>query len=277
VLTLIFNIATPIAEFILSFILKCLRKCWDTRCYRVPTSSQTRGEYLGLYIDDIFPVGERYAYLVATFFVTFSFSGVLPILVPVSAVAFLLLYFSDKLLVFKFYQTPKNYTPHLHQFLVNVLVFSLVSHFALTAYFLTEPTLVAQSSSVTSAAISGNGRINAIITTVYVYPYLGLLVLIIVYFVIHIFCGSLFAFLQNCFCQKKDDILAREQSYIKQEINFWKTLSKLQLDSLSQLSQYSLERYRLKQQGDINALISRPETNELAGTAYPVTIAAQIL
>jgi hypothetical protein len=42
ILTLIFNIATPIAEFILSFILKCFRKCWDTRCYRVTTSSTTK-------------------------------------------------------------------------------------------------------------------------------------------------------------------------------------------------------------------------------------------
>jgi hypothetical protein len=38
VLTMIFNIATPIAEFFLSFISKCFKKCWDTRCFRAPTS-----------------------------------------------------------------------------------------------------------------------------------------------------------------------------------------------------------------------------------------------
>lgn len=228
-LTLIFNIATPIAEFFLSFILKCFRKCWDTRCYRVPTSSKTKSEYLGLYVDDIFPIGERYAYLIATFFVTFSFSGVLPILIPIVVISLFLLYFCDKLLLFKFYQTPKNYTTNLHNFFINVLIFSLISHFALTTYFLTEPTLIASDSSVTSKTISNNTRINAIITTVYVYPYLGLLALVIIFIVFNAFCGSLFTFLRNCCSNTEGSILKRVDSYIKQEINFWKTLSKLQL------------------------------------------------
>jgi hypothetical protein len=38
ILTMIFNIATPIAEFLLAMIGKCLKKCWDSRCGRVPTS-----------------------------------------------------------------------------------------------------------------------------------------------------------------------------------------------------------------------------------------------
>ena len=261
ILTLIFNIATPIAEFFLSFILQCFRKCWDTRCYRVPTSSKTKSEYLDLYIDDIFPIGERYAYLIATFFVTFSFSGVIPILVPIAAISLFLLYFSDKLLLFKFYQTPKNYTTNLHSFFINVLIFCLVSHFALTTYFLTEPTLIASDSSVTSRTISNNTRINAMITTVYIYPYLGLLALVIIFIVLNVFCGSLLTFLRNCCSDTAGSVLKRVDSYIKQEINFWKTLSKLQLEILSRISYYSLERYKLKQQGDINAIIARAERN----------------
>jgi hypothetical protein len=38
ILTMIFNIATPIAEFFLSFMTKCFKKCWDTKCYRKVTS-----------------------------------------------------------------------------------------------------------------------------------------------------------------------------------------------------------------------------------------------
>jgi hypothetical protein len=38
ILTMIFNIATPIAEFFLSFMAKCFKKCWDTKCYSRVTS-----------------------------------------------------------------------------------------------------------------------------------------------------------------------------------------------------------------------------------------------
>lgn len=146
---------------------------------------------------------------------TFSFSGVLPILIPIAAISFFLLYFSDKLLIFKFYQTPKNYTTNLHNFLINVLLFCLISHFALTAYFLTEPTLIASDSSVTSKTITTNTRINAMITTVYVYPYLGLLALLIIFILLNAFCGSLLTFFRNC-CSKGDgSVLARVESYIK--------------------------------------------------------------
>lgn len=193
VLTMIFNIATPIAEFIISFILKCLRKCWDTKCFQFSTTSKTKSEYLELYNDDIFPIGERYAYLIATFFITFSFSGVIPILIPISLISFVLLYFSDKLLIFKFYQTPKNFTPTIHKILLNVLIISLISHMALTSYFLTEPTLIASNSNISSppATLIKNARVNSMITTIYIYPYLGLLALIIGYFALDIFCGSL--------------------------------------------------------------------------------------
>jgi hypothetical protein len=51
-------------------------------------------------------------------------------------ISLLLLYLSDKILMFKFYQTPINYTQTLHKILINVLIISIVSHYSLTAYFL---------------------------------------------------------------------------------------------------------------------------------------------
>ncbi len=96
-----------------------------------------------MYSNDIFPIGERYAYLISTFFITFSFCGVIPILVPVCCLTLFLLYTTDKILIFKFYQKPMNYTQNLHKIFHNVLIISLLSHFALTSYFLTEPSLIA--------------------------------------------------------------------------------------------------------------------------------------
>lgn len=42
ILTMIFNIATPIAEFIITVIKKGIKKCFDTRCKSVPTSRKTK-------------------------------------------------------------------------------------------------------------------------------------------------------------------------------------------------------------------------------------------
>lgn len=38
ILTMVFNILTPLFELILTCLLKGLRKCWDKRCCSVPTS-----------------------------------------------------------------------------------------------------------------------------------------------------------------------------------------------------------------------------------------------
>ena len=137
IFTMIFNIAFPIIELLFACLFKCLKKCWDTRCCRKPTSRETKSEYLALYQDDKFPIGERYAYLMSTFFISMSFCGVFPILVPVTAVSLFLLYFADKILLFKVYQIPLSYTTALHKALIVILYLSLLSHFGLTAFFFT--------------------------------------------------------------------------------------------------------------------------------------------
>jgi len=56
ILTMIFNIMTPIAELILSWLLKIAKKCWDKRCFTVPTSKETKMQFIKLYDDDKFPI-----------------------------------------------------------------------------------------------------------------------------------------------------------------------------------------------------------------------------
>ena len=72
----------------------------------------------------------------ATFFISMVFSGVIPALVPITLVSFVLLYLTDKALLFKYYQTPIQYTQKLHKSFLNVLYVALTAHFALTAFFL---------------------------------------------------------------------------------------------------------------------------------------------
>jgi hypothetical protein len=96
--------------------------------------------------------------------------------------------------------------------------------------------MIAANSAVTSLSVASNSRINAIITTVYIYPYLGLLALFLAYFTLDIFCGSLKTTLQNCFCKRDEDVLRGHLSLMIQEITLWNTLSKLQLENLLKVS-----------------------------------------
>lgn len=156
ILTMIFNIAFPIIELLLVSVVKGLKKCWDTRCCRVPTSCESKKQFISLYSEDIFPIGERYAYLIATFIVSLAFCGVIPILIPVTFISVFLLYFADKVLLFKIYQIPINYTSSLHKVLSKVLLFGVLLHLAFTAYLLSEPSLIVDSVKVNSLFSTGS-------------------------------------------------------------------------------------------------------------------------
>lgn len=136
ILTMIFNISFPIIELIMATIVKCLKRCWDRKCCCRKTSCKTKNEYVELFSSDIYPIEERYAFLISVFLITLAFSCIIPILYLVCAISLMLLYFSDRVLVFKVYQTPVNYGASLHKLINQVIYIGLVAHFALTAFFL---------------------------------------------------------------------------------------------------------------------------------------------
>lgn len=111
ILTMIFNITFPIIELLLANFLKCMKRCWDTKLYCRKTSCKTKNEYISLYSNDIYPLEERYAFLISVIIITLAFSCVIPLLYIICAISFMLLYFADRLLVFKAYQIPPNYGP----------------------------------------------------------------------------------------------------------------------------------------------------------------------
>lgn len=110
----------------------------------------------------------------STFVITICFSGVIPLLNIVSAMSFFILYFSDKILLFKFYQTPINYTQTLHRVLAKVIVLALLGHFVITSFCLSESTISLSNLSLLQGVYSfnsGNKRLNTIFTTPHIIPY----------------------------------------------------------------------------------------------------------
>lgn len=139
IMTMIFNISFPIIELVMTSLIKCLKTCWDRKFCLRKTSCKTKNEYIQLFSSDIYPIEERYACLISIFLITLAFSCIIPILNLICSISLILLYFSDRVLIFKIYQTPVNYGSELHKLLTKVIYFGLTAHFALTALFLSEP------------------------------------------------------------------------------------------------------------------------------------------
>lgn len=89
-----------------------------------------------LFNNDVYPIEERYAFLIAIFMVTLVFACIIPILWVVCAISVYLLYLIDKMLIFKLYQTPINYNADLHNLLVKSLFVGITAHMGLSALFL---------------------------------------------------------------------------------------------------------------------------------------------
>lgn len=121
----------------------------------------------------------------------------------ICAISVFLLYLADKFLVFKVYQTPINYNAVLHELIRKAIYIGLISHMALSAVFLSQAQLVASNSMLSNQyqINSGNSRIDAMINTSYIIPYV---ILFLVYVGWSLFDNTIIAFCNKCslLCKK---------------------------------------------------------------------------
>ena len=71
--------------------------------------------------------------MVAFIWVTFMYSSGLPVLFLITACNFLIIYWIDKILLLRFYRTPKNYDETCINFSLNEMRFSFLFHFIIGA------------------------------------------------------------------------------------------------------------------------------------------------
>lgn len=141
-LTLAFNILMPIFDMIFVAVVKCMRKCWDRRCYCKKTSQKTKKGYIQLYSSDVFPIEERYSDFIAMMIITLAFSAVMPILYVIAFLSIWFMFICDKLLLFRIYQKPINYTKDLQYNIFKILYVGLLIHCVASAFMLSYPDLV---------------------------------------------------------------------------------------------------------------------------------------
>ena len=103
----------PIPHMFPTFVKTVVQtmRCWDRSCTRNRKKSKKhlQEDYEELYVGSEFVMDARIAQIVAVLWATMMFAPTLPLLYPLCVVNFSVIYWYDKWLVLRFYQTPKNY------------------------------------------------------------------------------------------------------------------------------------------------------------------------
>jgi len=187
-----------------------------------------------LFSNDVYPIEERYAFLISVIIITMAFSCIIPILNIICCISLFLLYLTDKALVFKVYQTPINYNDELHYLITKTIYLGLVAHMALSSYFLSDWTLLTSNSSVANNhnqfIESSNVVLNTIINTYYIIPYVLILIVLI--------GRAVFNHTFLAFCDKCNNLCKKTLSNIteyKLGQSFYQSLSPYQMNRLKQL------------------------------------------
>lgn len=136
ILTLAFNIVIPILDMIFVSFLKQIKRCFDRRCYCVKTSKKTKKEYIELYASEVFPIESRYSEFIAMIIITLAFSAVMPVLYVIAFLSIWFMFVCDKLLLFKVYQKPINYSENLQSKVFKIVYIALIVHCVASAFIL---------------------------------------------------------------------------------------------------------------------------------------------
>lgn len=97
-------------------------------------------DYEDLYTGSEFPIEERYAKIINTFFVTMMLSPGMPVFYLIAFFDLLFLYWFDKTLVLKMCKTTPRYSVELSKTAVNTMMYGVILHlpFAFLMFSYTE-------------------------------------------------------------------------------------------------------------------------------------------
>lgn len=116
---------------ILESMQLCCKRCVDRRCSfnTKKTRKIIQSEYEDLYTGPEFILHVRYAQVLATIFVTLTYSAGIPMLYALNFVILFIQYWVDKWLVFNYYRKTAYFSRHLSKSVVDLLKYAVVIHF----------------------------------------------------------------------------------------------------------------------------------------------------
>jgi len=87
----------------------------------------------------------RFAQVMALIFVTFTYSAGMPILYYITFISLVITYWTDKILVSKYFRKENGFTSDLSRNVVNMLYYAVVVHIPFGYVMLTEPNILESS------------------------------------------------------------------------------------------------------------------------------------
>ena len=103
----------PIPHMFPTFVMTItsMMRCCDRslRCDKRKSKKLLQEDYEELYVGPEYIMDARIAQIIAVTWATFMFAPALPLLYPLCVINFTVIYWYDKWLVLRFYQTPMNY------------------------------------------------------------------------------------------------------------------------------------------------------------------------
>ena len=146
--TMILEIPIPHGFPCFLLTIYTIMRFYDRRwkCNKQISRKYIQADYEDLYVGPEFLLDARLAQVVAVIWVTFIYAPVLPLLLPLSVINLSNIYWVDKILVLRFYKTPRNYDERIIRKQVSFLKLTFPFHFIAGLIFLSN-TAILQSNS----------------------------------------------------------------------------------------------------------------------------------
>lgn len=124
--TMIFNAIFPVIEFIGFWGLRFLFRILDNgcSCNKYKTKQTAIQPYMNIYLGPEYLMHYKYSTILNVVFVTMMYGLGMPFLFPLAAFALLILYFTEKTMLFYSYQMPPTYDQRLYENVLGKLAFA---------------------------------------------------------------------------------------------------------------------------------------------------------
>lgn len=122
--TMIFNAYYPLLEFFGYFMMRWAFRCLDRGCHPCDTSRTKTTSiiaYQNLYSGPAYLMHYKYSTVLNVCFVTFMYGFGLPLLWPVAIFAMVVLYFSEKTMLYYSYRSPPMYNEKLSEMVIRIM------------------------------------------------------------------------------------------------------------------------------------------------------------
>ena len=123
---MIFNAFYPIMEFLGFFLLRLINRLIDTGCTLDKRKTKTKSvrAYVEIHAGPIFYIHFKYAAVLNIVFITMLYGFGIPILFPIAAFSFAIMYFLETALLYYSYRAPPAYENEISEKVLKLLIWA---------------------------------------------------------------------------------------------------------------------------------------------------------